>query len=112
MSRARTGTAERRAPALLVVFAVLAVGLGACGAPHVFTKDEFNRESEDFRKAPEDRDFVTVCYSDWESTPAQALEIAEAECGKYGKTARLVTERFYKCPLNTPTEARFACIKG
>jgi hypothetical protein len=109
VSRARKWAARRRAVAVL---AVLAMGLGACGAPHVFTEDEFDREAEDFRKAPEDRDFVTVCYSDWESTPAEALEIAEAECGKYGKTARLVTERFYKCPLNTPTEARFACIKS
>lgn len=98
-----------RAAALVLA---LAVGLAACGSPYVYKKDEFDRESETFGETPEDRDFVTICYSHWESTPERALEIAEDECGKYGKTARFADQRFYNCPLNTPVEATFACIKG
>lgn len=96
----------------VVVLVLLAMGLGACGAPYVYKRDEFDRESKSFRKVPEDRDFVTVCYSHWESTPEQALEIAANECGKYGKTARFADQRFYNCPLNTPVEATFACVKS
>lgn len=102
-------TMSARTMALLVG---LAVGLSACGAPYVYKKDEFDRESDTFGKEPEDRDFVTICYSHWESTPEQALEIADAECGKYGKTARFADQRFYKCPLNTPIEATFSCTKS
>lgn len=98
-----------RAAALVLA---LAVGLAACGSPYVYKKDEFDRESETFGKTPADRDFVTICYSQWEGTPERALEIAEDECGKYGKTARFADQRFYNCPLNTPVEATFACIKG
>lgn len=98
-----------RATAMILV---LAMGLAACGSPYVYKKDEFDRESDKFGKEPEDRNFVTICYSHWESTPEQALEIAESECGKYGKTARLTDQRFYNCPLTTPVEATFSCIKS
>ena len=96
----------------MAVLVVLAMVLGACGAPYVYKKGEFDRESETFGKEPEDRNFVTICYSHWESTPEEALEIAEAECGKFGKTARFADQRFYRCPLNTPIEATFACTKS
>ncbi len=91
---------------------VLAMGLSACGPPYVYKKAEFDRESDTFGKQPEDRDFVTICYSEWESTPEQALEIAETECGKFGKAARFADQRFFSCPLSTPIEATFACTKS
>ncbi len=91
---------------------VLALGLSACGPPYVYTPAEFDRESDSFGKQPEDRDFVTICYSEWESSPEQALEIAENECGKYGKSARVADQRFFNCPLTTPVEATFACTNG
>lgn len=97
---------------MLAMTMAMAVGLVACGSPYVYTKDEFDRESDSFGEVPEDRNFVTICYSHRESTPEQALEIAEDECAKFGKIARFADQRFYRCPLNTPVEATFVCTGG
>jgi len=98
--------------AALAIILVFTLGLAACGSPYVYKKDEFDRESDKFGKEPEDRDFVTICYSHWESTPEHALEIADEECGKFGKKAHFADQRFDSCPLNTPVEATFACTKS
>lgn len=103
---------SRMCARVVVVVVVVALGAVACGSPYVFKKDEFDREAESFGKEPKDRDFVTVCYSHWESTPEQALEIAEEECRRYGKKAGFADRRFDNCPLTTPVEATFACTEG
>lgn len=99
-------------PRTLSVLIACAVAFTACGAPYVYKKDEFDRESDSFGKEPADRDFVTICYSHWESTPERALEIANEECSKFGKKARFADQRFGSCPLSTLVEATFACTKG
>jgi hypothetical protein len=91
----------------------LAIGLAACGAvdPYVYKPDEFNRNSPTFNKQPADRDEATICYNGVGTSDATVAGLAEQECAKFGKTARLEGETFGNCPLLTPVEARFACVR-
>lgn len=90
---------------------MLAVGSGACGSadPYVYKHDEFDRNSPTFNKQPADRNEVTICYNAIVASHARLLEMAEQECGKFGKTARRQGESFGRCPLLTPVEGHFAC---
>ena len=92
---------------------MLAVGSGACGSvdPYVYKPDEFDRNSPTFNKQPADREEVTICYNAIITSDAAVGEMAERECGKFGKTARHRGDAFGKCPLLSPVHAHFACIK-
>jgi len=85
--------------------------LAACGAtePYVFKPDEFDRTSSDFNQPVVDRDSVTICFNGWVTDDPEVAAIAQAECGKFGKTARARVDTFDRCPLLTPGEAEFAC---
>ena len=93
--------------------AVLAA-VTACGAtePYVYKKDEFNRNTKTFNKEPEDRSDVTICYNGLGTSDKRVANMAEEECAKFGKTARRGHETFGVCPILTPVEARFACVKA
>ena len=97
------------------VFQIAVVAtLAACGAtePYVYKKDEFNRNAKTFNKEPEDRSEVTICYNDLGTSGKRVANMAEEECAKFGKTAGRDHETFGACPLLTPVEARFACVKA
>lgn len=96
------------------VWMVLATSLGACGAidPYIYTPHEFDRNSPTFNKPPKDRDEVTICYNGIATSEATVAELAQQECAKFGKTACREGRRFGNCPLLTPVEARFACVKA
>jgi hypothetical protein len=91
---------------------MLAVGAGACGSadPYVYKHDEFDRNSPAFNKQPADLDEVTICYNAIIASDARLLEMAERECGKFGKAARDRSDSFGRCPLLTPVEAHFLCV--
>jgi hypothetical protein len=97
--------------AVLCLAFVLAIG--ACGEtrPYVYKKNEFDREAKDFNKAPVDRDSVTICYNKLNTTPEIVFEMANTECGHYGKQARRTHQDFGDCPMATPVEGHFACDK-
>jgi hypothetical protein len=88
--------------------------LAGCGATdaYVYKKDEFDRTAKTFNKEPQDRDEVTICYNDFRTPEKRVADMAEQECAKFLKTARRENEVFGDCPLLTPIEARFACIKA
>jgi hypothetical protein len=87
-----------------------AVALGGCSEPYLFTPQEFDRSSSTFRQEPTDRTEVTVCYNGQSATDHDVAELAAAECGRFGKVARLREEGFGDCPLLIPVVARFDCL--
>jgi hypothetical protein len=98
---------------LLILMTSLASIVAGCsgGAPYVFDPDEFNRESDIYRKGILDREEVTVCYSKRATTPRQIATIARNECAKFGKTAQFNGQSYSKCPLLTPIAANYECVQ-
>jgi hypothetical protein len=92
----------------------LLAGLAACGGTdaYVYKAKEFDRNDKEFNKQPTDRDGVTICYNGAGTTDKQVAEMAQQECGRFGKVARPIEETFGECPLLTPVQARFACLKA
>ena len=90
------------------------VAVTGCGVtePYAYKKDEFNRNAKTFNKEPEDRSEVTICYNGLGTSDKRVANMAEEECAKFGKTARRGHETFGVCPILTPVEARFACVKA
>jgi hypothetical protein len=78
--------------------------------PYVYKEDEFNRESETFFKEPDDRDFVTICYSPLTADTPRRYELAKETCGKYGKTAVYDGRSAGSCPVLIPVEAVYRCV--
>ena len=93
---------------LCLSFAFAAAGCSR-PPPYVFNKDEFNREAVSFGKEPTDIKSVIVCYNRRGSTPQQILDLAGAECGKFGKVAKFYRQDLKRCPLFTPVSAYFFC---
>lgn len=87
--------------------------LSGCGAfaPFTYTPHEYDRKVQTTTGTPRDQDQVTICYSGFVSTDRQALQLADLECQQFGKSATPAGEGFGNCPLFTPVEARFACVK-
>lgn len=87
--------------------------LTACAAtePYVFKEREFDRDAPDFNKEPVDRSEVTICYGRMFSAVEDVAKLAETECGRFGKRAVARDEGFGACPMLTPIEAHFDCIK-
>ena len=91
--------------------ACLALSVAGCAdiPPYVHNKEEFNRSSAGFGKAPKDIGEVTICYNKGDTTPREIVALAKAECGKFNKVARFVTQRRLTCPVLTPISAEFIC---
>ncbi len=104
-------TVRRVRPGLRIAVVAALAGCGATDA-YVYKKDEFDRNAKTFNKEPEDRDEVTICYNGVGTSDKRIADMAGQECAKFGKTARREDETFGDCPLLTPIEARFACIKA
>lgn len=85
--------------------------VAACAAPEpfVYHRDEFNRELPTFRQEPTTISSVVVCYGTRGTTPADVIELAAAECARYGKQARFSYQDYFICPLMTPVSAHYAC---
>jgi hypothetical protein len=94
-------------PACAVILLAL---MAACQQqPYIYEIGEFNRERADFGRERTDRTEVDVCYVTRNTTPQDLLATAEAECAKFGKTARYRYSDVLECPMVTPLRARFAC---
>jgi hypothetical protein len=98
-------------PGLWIAVVTALAGCGATDA-YVYKKDEFDRDAKTFNKEPKDRNEVTICYNGVGTSDKRVADMAEQECVKFGKTARPENEVFGDCPLLTPIEARFACVKA
>ena len=50
-----------------------------------------------------------ICYSSWNSTPEEILELAEKECAKIGKKATYIGQTKYTCRAFMPHHAYYEC---
>lgn len=113
----RTGLAGR-APVLLaavllaapLLAALLVAGCGATEA-YVYKARAFDRDAPDFNREPADRTELTICYGAMFTATDAVARLAEAECGRFGRRAVARNEGFGVCPMLTPTEARFDCVR-
>ena len=85
-----------------------AILLTAC-SPYIYDPQEYNRDRADYGRPLKDRTQVRICYFTRTTTPQDILAMAEAECGKFNKSARYVNTQVGECPLATPALANFAC---
>ena len=97
-----------------IVIAILLVTLGACAfgedkGPYVYIDDEYNRSRPGFGREPKNRTEVQICYNSLYTTPKAVRDMAAAECGKYGKVARLTGQQYLQCSLSHPVRANYAC---
>lgn len=86
---------------------------GACSLPepYVFRDGEFNRAAEGFGRPPKDMETVSVCYNALDTTAEVVRRLAESECARYDKLARIRGQDYQSCALMTPRRAVFACVK-
>lgn len=77
--------------------------------PYVYREQEFNRDLRTFGKDLQDVSFAMICYNKKNATPQQIVQLAQAECAKYGKTARFHRQRLLYCPIVTPIQAVYFC---
>ena len=94
---------------LIAEGALAAVGGCAPPPPYVYRHQEFDREQKYFGKELPDISSVGICYNKKNATPRQIVEMAQAECAKYDRVARLIEQRRLECPVVTPMEAVFTC---
>jgi hypothetical protein len=99
----------KRILTILIACLALSVFVAAC-QPYIYEPDEFNRERADFGKELKDRTTVDICYFTRTTAPQDILAMAEAECAKFGKTARYINSEVGTCPLATPTLGHFNCV--
>jgi hypothetical protein len=95
------------------VAVLIALVLGACESftqePYIYRPAEFDRGRDDFRQDPKDRKSLIICYNSSDTTPEALREMAEEECGKYGKMALFDRHDYQYCPLMSPAGAVFLC---
>lgn len=77
--------------------------------PYVYRDQEFNRDLRTFGKDLTDISSVAVCYNKKNATPQQIVQMAQAECAKYGRIARFYRQRLLYCPITTPIQAVYVC---
>ena len=95
---------------LTVVVVFIAAGCTTSN-PYIYKPNEFNRASPDFNRIPKDRKSVKICYSKFSTKLRDLQNMAQKECGLYGKIARFQEHDFLHCPLMTSTGATFNCLR-
>ena len=97
----------------LAVFLFLAGCSGSTdGGAYILNAGEFNRNSPNFAKTPQDIDSVTICYNKYGTKPENVATMAKQECARFNKKAVFLRQSFNKCPLFTPVAAIFNCQNG
>lgn len=99
-----------RGAAIMMLTACLGAG-SACQAPepYVHAYREFDRSSDDFRREPANRSWVTVCASPFRGADATVAALAEQTCQKHGKTAVEAGRQFGVCPLLLASSVVYRC---
>lgn len=86
--------------------------VSACDSPaYIHNVNAFNRAAPDFNKDITDRDKLAICYNKSTNSAQDVLEMAKAECRKFGKSAQFVDQDRMTCPLTNPIAANFTCAK-
>ena len=95
----------------ILMFVAVFIAIGCTSSPYIYKPNEFNRTLPDFSKIPKDRKSIKICYSELASKLIEVQNLAQKECGLYGKLARFQEYDFLHCPLMTPTGATFNCFR-
>jgi hypothetical protein len=96
--------------AILLASLLAGCAFGDDRAPYVFIEQEFDRDRPGFGREPSDRSEVWICYNKLYTTPETVRELAVAECGHFGKDARLIDQSILSCTLSHPVRANYACL--
>lgn len=99
-------------PFARLLWVPVAFAAAACQYPdaYVSTPREFDRSAPGFREVPLDRSSVTVCASPFRADDQGVMALADAECQRYGKTAKDPTVAFGTCPLLLASVVVFRCV--
>lgn len=93
--------------------ALIAVTVAGCSAPepYVWRPYTIDRDHEFFPNGPvlENQSVVDICYSKRNATPEVLTQMAKDECGRFGLSARFISQDHGLCPLLTPIAAQFEC---
>jgi hypothetical protein len=100
-----------RLGAAATVLACLGAAASGCQspAPFVHAYREFDRSSENFRREPANRGWVTVCAPTFREPDAAVAALAEESCQKHGKAAVEAGRQFGVCPLLAATAVVYRC---
>ena len=96
----------------IIFLPIVTMWLSACidAGPYIFKADEFNRESPEFANELKDRSAVEICYNKLSTTPKIITQIAQDECGRFGKVAYFVLNQNLACSLGSPAKAVYWCL--
>ena len=96
----------------IILLPLLLLWLSACSDSelYIFKDNEFDRMSPDFAKEPKDRSQVEICYNKWSTTPKIITQMAQDECGRFGKEAHFALNRSLVCSIRTPAQAVYWCL--
>lgn len=93
--------------------ALVAITVAGCSAPepYVWRPYTIDREHKFFPNGPvlENQSVVEICYSNRNATPTLLTQMAKDECGRFGLSARFLSQDHGICPLVTPIAAQFEC---
>lgn len=104
---------QKCSSALVPAAAVSLLLLAACGATEPFIDDPhaFDRAAPEFGQEPEDITEVAFCFSPTRTTLDDVVAMAEARCAEFGREARYTGGNYHQCPLLTPRQAEFDCVR-
>lgn len=87
--------------------------LAACSwpEPYILDTEEFNRESEGFKKPVTDRGGFAICYNTRKTTFEEVMALAREECAKFGKDVVAREGDTLRCSLKAPGSTLFRCVK-
>lgn len=92
---------------LTALILTVAVGLQGCAdAAYVDGRREAGKR---ITVGPSNEDVVAICHSGSEPS-AEALKLAESECGKTGRTAQAESRVRFACSVQAPTRSFFRCM--
>lgn len=93
-------------PVLGLILTVAVALQGCAGAAYVDGRREAGKR---ITVGPSNEDVVAICHSGSEPS-AEALKLAESECGKTGRTAQAESRVRFACSVQAPTRSFFRCM--
>ncbi len=94
---------------LCVLSTIMLVAACTRVEPYVYDPETINRLDANFGKELKTRGAVTICYNKYKTKPQEVVDLAVAECGRFGGTALFSRSTYAICPLIAPYAATYTC---
>jgi hypothetical protein len=92
----------------VVCTALVALFLAGCGtAPYIDARREAGQTAPVGVSTP---NMVAICYSKRGTTPEALQKLADSECAKTDRIARLTYEERWTCTMLTPRRIFYGCV--